>query len=111
LRQVLVNLLANARTHTPAGTTVTTSVEVDDDEVLLSVADDGPGIEPDRIGSLFERFTRGDESRTRATGSTGLGLSIVKAVAEAHGGSVDVESKPGNTVFSVRLPRFRAAEE
>ncbi|BDI21403.1 cell wall metabolism sensor histidine kinase WalK [Herbiconiux sp. L3-i23] len=104
LRQVLVNLLGNARTHTPPGTTITTSLEVVQDQVVLRVADDGPGIDPSLRASLFERFTRGDNSRTRATGSTGLGLSIVKAVVDAHGGSVAVSSEPGDTVFIVRLP-------
>ena len=105
LRQVLVNLLANARVHTPAGTTVTTSLErATDGTVTLRVSDDGPGIDPAVAEILFERFARGDSSRNRATGSTGLGLSIVRAVVEAHGGRVMVSSEPGDTVFIVRLP-------
>jgi len=104
LRQVLVNLLANARIHTPAGTRVTTSLEMGAGEVVLRVSDSGPGVPEEAIGGLFERFSRGDTSRTRATGSTGLGLSIVKAVTEAHGGSVEVDSEPGATSFIVRLP-------
>lgn len=110
LRQVLVNLLANARTHTPAGTTVTTSLERYDSQVVLRVCDDGPGIDPAVIGTMFERFVRGDESRNRATGSTGLGLSIVKAVVEAHGGTVGVSSEPGDTEFVVRLPAAMGAD-
>ncbi|GGP00951.1 sensor histidine kinase [Wenjunlia tyrosinilytica] len=104
LYQVLVNLLANARTHTPPGTWVTASVRREGDEVVLSVADDGPGVPPDVLPRVFERFTRGDSSRSRAAGSTGLGLAIVSAVVEAHGGTVHVTSSPGSTVFSVRLP-------
>jgi two-component system OmpR family sensor kinase len=110
LHQVLVNLLANARTHTPPGTVVTTSLAVTSDgDATVTVADNGPGIpEPLRPG-IFERFTRGDTSRSRAAGSTGLGLAIVAAVVEAHDGRVDVVSRPGHTAFVVRLPGAVAA--
>jgi two-component system OmpR family sensor kinase len=104
LQQVLVNLLANARTHTPPGTTVTTSVSREYGDCVLRVADDGPGIPPDFLPRIFERFARGDASRSRAAGSTGLGLAIVSAVVASHGGTVDVDSVPGRTVFTVRLP-------
>jgi two-component system OmpR family sensor kinase len=109
LHQVVGNLLANARVHTPAGTTVTVSVTTDGPAsdggaAVLTVADDGPGIPADLQPVLFERFARGDASRTRATGSTGLGLAIVAAVIEAHHGSVTVQSRPGATRFIVRLP-------
>ncbi|WP_419836793.1 HAMP domain-containing sensor histidine kinase [Streptomyces bugieae] len=165
LHQVLVNLLANARTHTPEGTTVTARVvpavgvpavgvpEVGAPEVgfpavgvpvpqgqaalgqaaqgqatqaqaspgqalhgrarygrapqpavRLQVEDDGPGIPADLLPRVFERFARGDASRSRAAGSTGLGLAIVQAVVAAHGGTVGVESAPGRTVFTVTLP-------
>ena len=107
LRQVLVNLLGNARRHTPEGTTVTTALRADSDEVTLTVADDGPGIPAQLQPEAFERFTRGDDSRNRAGGSTGLGLSIVRSVTEAHGGSVELRSEPGSTVFTVRLPAPR----
>lgn len=105
LHQVLANLLANARTHTPAGTTVVTKIRVVGEVVALSVADNGPGISEELRPRVFERFTRGDDSRNRASGSTGLGLSIVAAVAGAHGGQVEVESGPGGTTFTVTLPR------
>ena len=105
LRQVLVNLLANARTHTPPGTRVLTTLRADADTAYLRVVDDGPGIPADLQPRLFERFTRGDAARTRASGSTGLGLSIVAAVVQSHGGSVQVASVPGETRFEVRLPR------
>ncbi|MEW2194278.1 sensor histidine kinase [Streptomyces microflavus] len=117
LQQVLVNLLANARTHTPPGTTVTVSVRPSvhaDEPVTLEVRDDGPGIPAELLPHVFERFARGDASRSRGdatdkatgtiTGSTGLGLAIVQAVVTAHGGRVRVDSAPGRTVFAVELP-------
>lgn len=104
LHQVLSNLLANARTHTPAGTTVTTAVRVLPDRVLLTVTDDGPGIPPELMPEIFERFSRGERSRSRAAGSTGLGLAIVAAVIAAHRGTVSVTSAPGHTEFTVTLP-------
>ncbi len=104
LHQVLANLLANARTHTPPGTRVVTRVRAEGDLVRLSVSDDGPGVPASLQPTVFERFTRGDDSRNRANGSTGLGLSIVAAVGHAHGGHVEVSSRPGRTTFSVLLP-------
>jgi two-component system OmpR family sensor kinase len=104
LHQVLANLLANARTHTPAGTTVVTTLTTTTDGcALVSVTDDGPGIPESLQAEVFERFARGDSSRSRAAGSTGLGLSIVAAVVEAHGGQVSVQSRPGQTTFAVAL--------
>ncbi|MDQ2790845.1 MAG: two-component sensor histidine kinase [Pseudonocardiales bacterium] len=104
LAQVVANLLANTRTHTPPGSTVSVTLMPVDGQVSLSVVDDGPGVPPDLLPHVFERFARGDSSRSRAAGSTGLGLSIVDAVVAAHGGSVDVTSVPGRTAFTVRLP-------
>lgn len=104
LHQVVANLLANARTHTPAGTKVVTSVRHDGDWVRVSVADDGPGVPEPLQRNVFQRFTRGDDSRNRASGSTGLGLSIVDAVTRSHGGRVELDSVPGNTTFTVLLP-------
>ncbi len=104
LHQVLTNLLANARVHTPAGTAVVTSLRHEGDQVRMSVTDNGPGIPESLQDKVFERFTRGDDARARSTGSTGLGLSIVSAVGAAHGGRVEVESRPGRTSFSVLLP-------
>jgi two-component system OmpR family sensor kinase len=106
LHQVLGNLLANGRTHTPPGTTVTTRLTVSPDgSVVLTVTDDGPGIAPGLLPHVFERFARGDSSRSRAAGSTGLGMAIVAAVVHAHRGTVGVHSRPGHTEFEVRLPR------
>jgi two-component system, OmpR family, sensor kinase len=104
LHQVVANLLANARTHTPPGTTVSARVKHVDGEVRVSVDDNGPGIPEALQPNVFARFTRGDSSRSRAAGSTGLGLSIVQAVTQAHGGRVDLASKPGSTSFQVALP-------
>ena len=115
LHQVLANLLANARTHTPSGTTVTVtlvpSAAPDGSDrsgsagaVHVVVADDGPGIPAALMPDVFERFARGDTSRSRAAGSTGLGLAIVAAVVEAHDGTVTVDSRPGRTAFTVTLP-------
>ncbi|MEV6602316.1 HAMP domain-containing sensor histidine kinase [Actinoplanes sp. NPDC051346] len=104
LHQVLANLLANARTHTPEGTTVIVGVAAEGDAAVLRVTDAGPGIPAELRPHIFERFARGDNSRSRAAGSTGLGLSIVHAVVTAHGGAVEVDSAPGRTRFTVRLP-------
>lgn len=104
LRQVLTNLLANARIHTPEGTRVTTTLRSEPDAVVLEVGDEGPGIPAERQAEVFDRFSRGDASRARAEGSTGLGLSIVRAIVHAHGGEVGVRSRPGRTTFEVRLP-------
>ncbi|WP_371556084.1 HAMP domain-containing histidine kinase [Streptomyces longwoodensis] len=104
LQQVLVNLLANARTHTPPGTTVTARVRRGGPWLCVDVEDDGQGIPPELLPRVFERFARGDSARSRATGSTGLGLAIVQAVAAAHDGAVTVDSVPGRTVFTVHLP-------
>jgi two-component system OmpR family sensor kinase len=101
---VLANLAANAGRHTPAGTMVTFTLAQAGPEVVLTVADNGPGIPPALLPLLFERFVRGDGSRSRAAGSTGLGLSIVEAVVAAHGGRVSVASQPGATVFTLVLP-------
>ncbi len=105
LRQVLVNLLSNARVHTPPGTTVVVAVRQHADDMELRVSDDGPGIAEPLRSRLFERFARGDASRNRAAGSTGLGLAIVHAVVTAHGGTIEVDGTPGRTTFTVRLPR------
>lgn len=104
LHQVIANLLANARTHTPEGTLVTVGVAQDGTDAVLTVLDDGPGIDPGIRDELFERFSRADRSRARQTGGTGLGLSIARAIVLAHHGTIAVESRPGRTLFTVRLP-------
>ncbi|WP_233197469.1 HAMP domain-containing sensor histidine kinase [Cryobacterium sp. N21] len=104
LRQVITNLLANARLHTDAGTTVVVALAAVGDRAVITVTDNGPGVPEDLTSTLFERFARGDSSRFRGTGSTGLGLAIVAAVVAAHHGAVSVESVPGRTQFRVELP-------
>jgi two-component system, OmpR family, sensor kinase len=128
LHQVLGNLLSNAGRHTPDGTTVTVAVSGEltpgepatgprsvrhgaippEPRMVLTVTDDGPGIPPELLPDLFERFTRADTSRSHATNasSTGLGLAIVDAVVAAHGGAVLVTSRPGMTRFTITLPRL-----
>jgi two-component system OmpR family sensor kinase len=109
LRQVLSNLLSNAAKHTPAGSEIIVGLDVSGPVVQLSVTDNGPGIPPDLLPELFERFVRGDSSRSHSAGSTGLGLAIVKAVVTAHQGTVGVTSRPGRTSFTIVLPRLDQA--
>jgi two-component system OmpR family sensor kinase len=109
LHQVLANLLANARTHTPVGTTVWCGLRTESGRSVVTVTDNGPGIPQALQPEIFNRFVRGDSSRSRAAGSTGLGLAIVAAVVAAHHGSVSVESRPGKTTFTVQLPHSAVA--
>ena len=104
LHQVLTNLLANAQVHTGPGTVVTTRLRSEAGGAVLTVTDNGPGIAEQLQSEIFERFARGDTSRSRKGGSTGLGLAIVSAVVRAHGGTIDVQSASGRTEFTVRLP-------
>ncbi|WP_309055569.1 ATP-binding protein, partial [Streptomyces sp.] len=108
LTQVVANLLANARAHTPPGTRVDVTVEATQAGTrLVRVRDEGPGIPPALLPSVFERFTRADSSRSRkpgADGGSGLGLAIAAAITRAHGGRLTVESRPGRTEFTVTLP-------
>jgi two-component system OmpR family sensor kinase len=113
LHQVVANLLSNARIHTPAGTSVVVRLSADPAgqaarqsgrQVLLSVADDGPGIPAELQAHVFERFVRADDSRSRVKGSTGLGLAIAQAVVKAHGGSLTLISQGGGTEFRISLP-------
>lgn len=103
-RQIIVNLISNARIHTPDGTAVRVGLHARGGMAELRVTDDGPGIEPQIREKIFDRFVKADASRAPGRGSSGLGLSIVAALARAQGGSVDVRSEPGETVFHVRLP-------
>jgi two-component system, OmpR family, sensor kinase len=125
LRQVLANLLSNAARHTPAATMVTIALTTEPTVIgsagdavgagdsaspgpagiaIISVTDNGPGIPADLLPDVFERFVRGDSSRSRVAGSSGLGLAIVHAVTAAHGGTADVTSRPGETRFAITLP-------
>jgi two-component system OmpR family sensor kinase len=110
LHQVLANLLANARLHTPDGTTVIVGVNGRTGGAVLTVADDGPGIPQAVLPDVFERFVRGDETRSPTTGSSGLGLAIVDAIVRAHGGTIDVDSRTGCTSFEIWLPADHAED-
>lgn len=103
LAQVAHNMVRNALAHTPPTTTVEVSVFRDGTKGVLQVSDDGPGIDPDQLTRVFDRFYRGDPARTGA--GTGLGLAIVRAIAQALGGWAEISSPPGGGVrVSVRIP-------
>ncbi len=105
LRQVVDNLLANVRAHTPAGAPATVRVRREGAQAVLEVQDSGPGLGAEEAAHVFERFYRGDPSRSRDHGGAGLGLAIVAAIVEAHAGTVAAESAPGaGTTFRVTLP-------
>jgi two-component system, OmpR family, sensor kinase len=105
LRQVLDNLLANTRAHTQVGTPVSVELNRNHKEATLTVADRGPGLTEEQAARVFERFYRADSSRARASGGAGLGLAIVSAVIEAHGGSVEaLETPNGGATFVITLP-------
>jgi two-component system, OmpR family, sensor kinase len=107
IRQVLSNLVANALQHTPARAEVVVRVGTEGDDVVLEVADKGPGMSHQDASRVFERFYRTDSSRARASGGTGLGLSIVNSLVHAHGGDVTVTTAPGEgCCFRVTLPRI-----
>ena len=110
LRQVLDNLLANVRTHTPPDTACSLTVRCEGDDAVVIVADDGPGMDEIDATRAFDRFHRADASRTRASGGSGLGLSIVAAIVAAHDGTVAMASTPGDgTAVTVRIPIARDA--
>jgi two-component system OmpR family sensor kinase/two-component system sensor histidine kinase BaeS len=112
LIQVLHNLLDNALRHTPAGGSISLRAGCDDDDVWLAVQDSGEGISLEDLPRVFDRFYRADPARSRATGGAGLGLAIVRAIVEAHGGRVSAASQgmPGQgSTFTLRLPRKTGA--
>jgi len=105
LRQVIDNLLANVRAHTPPGTTTTVRVNQVGDEAEMQVRDTGPGMPDEEARRVFERFYRVDQARARVSGGSGLGLSIVSAIVAAHGGTVAADSSPGQGMtVTVRIP-------
>ncbi|HEY7448828.1 MAG TPA: ATP-binding protein [Vicinamibacterales bacterium] len=105
LEQALQNLAANAVRHTPAGGRVELGAELADRHVVLTVRDSGPGIPAEHLPLVFDRFYKADASRTHDTAGSGLGLSIVKAIVERHGGTITVSSSPEKgSLFMIRLP-------
>jgi signal transduction histidine kinase len=105
LEQVVENLVANALRHTPAGGDIEMGGRADGEAIVLTVADSGPGIAPEHVSHVFERFYKVDAARTRDANGSGLGLSIAKAIVERHHGSINVTSVPGRTAFTIVLPR------
>ncbi len=104
LRQVVAGLVHNALAHTPTDATLRISARRDGDAVVLTVADDGPGLSPEHAATVFDRFTRGDASRSRHAGGAGLGLAIARSIVEAHGGTLELTTAPGaGCRFSIRL--------
>jgi signal transduction histidine kinase len=104
LEQAVDNLVANALRHTPDGGSIDLRAELDGDRVAVSVVDSGEGIPPEHLPHVFERFYKVDASRNQSSGGSGLGLSIVKAIVERHGGTIEVTSAPGRTQFRILLP-------
>jgi signal transduction histidine kinase len=104
LGQILTNLLDNARHATPAGGTITVDVRRCGGQVRLEVADTGPGVPATERALIFERFGRGDASRSRDTGGAGLGLPIARGLAVAHGGALSYADSPAGARFQVDLP-------
>ncbi|MEI8201102.1 MAG: ATP-binding protein [Eubacteriales bacterium] len=106
IEQILVNLISNALKYTPDGGSIEIRTAETPDSVVISIKDSGIGISSEDLPYIFERFYRADKSRSRATGGSGIGLAIVKFLAEAHGGTVTVESRPGEgSEFTVAIPR------
>jgi signal transduction histidine kinase len=104
IEQVIENLFANALRYTPEGGTIELGADATDAGVMLSVADSGSGIPPDDLPNVFERFYKADPARANGSDGSGLGLSIAKAIVDRHRGKIQVESRPGRTVFTIRLP-------
>lgn len=112
IRQILVNLLTNAHEYSPEGASIEARARAVDAEVEIAVIDNGPGIPEDQLEHIFERFTRGDAGLTQRVGGTGLGLAISKSLVELHGGTIAVDSTPGQgSTFRFRLPTVAAPSE
>ena len=109
LAQVLRNLVSNAVSHTTADGHIDIAIASENGSAVFAVSDDGSGIEPGQLVRIFDRFHRTDEGRSRAEGGSGLGLAIVRAIVEAHGGSITAESSPGQgATFRFSIPGYRS---
>jgi two-component system sensor histidine kinase BaeS len=108
IEQVIGNLVANALRHTPAGGTIRLEAALDNGGYRIVVEDSGTGIDPEHLPHVFDRFYKADHARAANTAGSGLGLSIAKAIVEQHHGRIAVESRPGRTAFTIRLPRAEA---
>jgi two-component system OmpR family sensor kinase len=105
LRQVLDNVLANVRTHTPSGTSTEVDVHIQRDRAVVVISDDGPGMATEQAAHIFERFYRADPSRSRSSGGAGLGMAIVHALVTVHGGTIAVRTAPGHGfTVTIELP-------
>ncbi|HNB54449.1 MAG TPA: ATP-binding protein, partial [Anaerolineales bacterium] len=105
IEQILGNLITNAIRHTPEDGQITVEVQCHPDQVQIDVRDTGPGIPEESLPYIFERFYRGDRSRSRMEGGTGLGLAIARRLAEAHGGRLEAGNHPaGGAMFTLTLP-------
>lgn len=106
LRQAVTNVLHNAIRHAPAGSSIRITIEVDSHEVMIAIADEGPGIAPEHHAKIFDRFYRVDKARARADGGHGLGLAIAKSAVERQSGRIKVDSASGSgSIFRIHLPR------
>jgi two-component system, OmpR family, sensor histidine kinase BaeS len=105
MTQVLTNILDNAMRHTPEGGTIALSAKQVKERIEFAIQDSGPGLPPEEVGRIFERFYRADPSRQREDGGSGLGLAIAKSIVQAHGGQITAESDPGKGLrVSITLP-------
>jgi len=111
LEQVVENLVANAIRHAPDGGRIELAAGSSDDAAIITVTDNGPGIAPEHLPHIFDRFYKVDAARSSGASGSGLGLSIARAIVAWHGGTIDVESRPGRTRFTVRLPQPPAPDQ
>jgi two-component system, OmpR family, sensor histidine kinase VicK len=112
MTQVLYNIISNALKYSPEGGQVTFSMKEKDEEIIVSISDQGMGIPKENIGKIFDRFYRVDKARTRKLGGTGLGLAIAKEMVNAHGGAIWATSEEGKgTKISFSLPYERSEED
>lgn len=110
VQRAITNLLSNAVRHADTGSTVRIAIEPQSAGASLTVSNQGPGIPPDHLSRVFDRFYRMDPGRARLEGGTGLGLAIVRSIMQAHGGSVDAQSEAGTTSFRLEFPRWDYGE-